>query len=135
MKKWIGGVAALTLITSSLVMLETDANSVPKKPKVELGVERLMSDTSLLDGKRVGLITNPTGVDSSMTSIVDLFHNADSFELTALYGPEHGVRGDAQAGATVSSYIDEVTGLPVYSLYGATRKPTPEMLSSIFKTP
>lgn len=68
MKKWIGGVAALTLITSSLVMLETDANSVPKKPKVELGVERLMSDTSLLDGKRVGLITNPTGVDSSTYS-------------------------------------------------------------------
>ncbi|TCI48143.1 MULTISPECIES: exo-beta-N-acetylmuramidase NamZ domain-containing protein [unclassified Exiguobacterium] len=131
MKKWIGGLAALTLVTSSVVLLDADAKSTPKKPKVELGVDRLMDDPELLAGKRVGLITNPTGVDATMTSIVDLFHNADDFELTSLYGPEHGVRGDAQAGSTISSYIDDVTGLPVYSLYGATKKPTPEMLKDV----
>lgn len=131
MKKWIGGLAALTLVTSSVMLLDADAKSVPKKPKVELGVDRLMDSPEILAGKRVGLITNPTGIDANMTSIVDLFHNSDDFELTALYGPEHGVRGDAQAGSTISSYIDEVTGLPVYSLYGATKKPTAEMLKDV----
>ena len=131
MKKWIGGLAALTLVTSSVMLLDADAKSEPKKPKVELGVDRLMDNADMLAGKRVGLITNPTGIDANMTSIVDLFHNSDDFELTALYGPEHGVRGDAQAGSTISSYIDEVTGLPVYSLYGATKKPTAEMLKDV----
>ncbi|UTT43661.1 exo-beta-N-acetylmuramidase NamZ family protein [Exiguobacterium aurantiacum] len=131
MKKWIGGLAALTLVTSSVMLLDADAKSVPKKPKVELGVDRLMDNPEILAGKRVGLITNPTGIDANMTSIVDLFHKSDDFELTALYGPEHGVRGDAQAGSTISSYIDEVTGLPVYSLYGATKKPTAEMLKDV----
>ncbi len=131
MKKWIGGLAALTLVTSSVMLLDADAKSEPKKPKVELGVDRLMDNPDILSGKRVGLITNPTGIDANMTSIVDLFHNADDFELMALYGPEHGVRGDAQAGSTISSYIDEVTGLPVYSLYGATKKPTAEMLKDV----
>lgn len=112
-------------------MLDADAKSEPKQPKVELGVDRLMENPDILKGKRVGLITNPTGINAERTSIVDLFDQSDDFELTALYGPEHGVRGDAQAGSTVSSYIDEVTGLPVYSLYGTTKKPTPEMLENV----
>ena len=131
MKKWIGGLAALTLLSTSIVWLDADAKSEPKKPKVELGVDRLMENPEILKGKRVGLITNPTGVNAERTSIVDLFDQSDDFELTALYGPEHGVRGDAQAGSTVSSYIDDVTGLPVYSLYGATKKPTAEMLQDV----
>ncbi len=131
MKKWIGGMAALTLLSTSIVLLDADAKSEPKNPKVELGVDRLMENPDILKGKRVGLITNPTGINAERTSIVDLFDQSDDFELTALYGPEHGVRGDAQAGSTVSSYIDEVTGLPVYSLYGATKKPTPEMLENV----
>ncbi len=131
MKKWMGGMAALTILTTSIVWLEADAKSEPKKPKVELGVDRLMENPEILKGKRVGLITNPTGVNAERTSIVDLFDQSDDFELTALYGPEHGVRGDAQAGSTVTSYIDDVTGLPVYSLYGATKKPTPEMLQDV----
>lgn len=102
-----------------------------KKPKVELGVDRLMENPEILKGKRVGLITNPTGINAERTSIVDLFDQSDDFELTALYGPGHGVRGDAQAGSTVSSYIDDVTGLPVYSLYGATKKPSAEMLQDV----
>lgn len=131
MKKWMGGLAALTLLSTSIVWLDADAKSEPKKPKVELGVDRLMENPEILKGKRVGLITNPTGVNAERTSIVDLFDQSDDFELTALYGPEHGVRGDAQAGSTVSSYIDDVTGLPVYSLYGATKKPTAEMLQDV----
>ncbi len=85
----------------------------------------------LIEGKRVGLITNPTGVDKELNSIVDVLHNDPDVDLTALYGPEHGVRGSAQAGEYVDYYIDEATGLPVYSLYGKTRKPTPEMLEDI----
>ncbi|WP_243834800.1 DUF1343 domain-containing protein [Exiguobacterium sp. AT1b] len=123
--------AALTLLSTSIILLDADAKSEPKKPKVELGVDRLMENPEILKGKRVGLITNPTGINAERTSIVDLFDQSDDFELTALYGPEHGVRGDAQAGSTVSSYIDEVTGLPVYSLYGATKKPTPDMLEDV----
>ena len=103
-----------------------------KKTKVTPGVEVLFdSQKSLLKGKRVGLITNPTGIDSNLNSIVDLFDKDPDVKLTALYGPEHGVRGDAQAGASVEFYIDEKTGLPVYSLYGNTKKPTKEMLKDV----
>ena len=84
-----------------------------------------------IKGKNVGLITNPTGVDQDLNSIVDLLYNNEDVNLMALYGPEHGVRGDAQAGEGVEYYIDEKTGLPVYSLYGETRKPTPEMLEGV----
>ena len=84
-----------------------------------------------LQGKRVGLVTNPSGVDRNLRSTIDILFEAPEVELVALYGPEHGVRGDAYAGDHVSSGKDPKTGLPVYSLYGATRKPTPEMLKGI----
>ena len=103
-----------------------------KGNEISLGVDVLLGDQKdLIRGKKVGLITNPTGVDKDLNSIVDLLNNDPEVELTALYGPEHGVRGDAQAGQYVEYYIDEVTGLPVYSLYGKTRKPTPEMLEGV----
>ncbi|UAL54659.1 MULTISPECIES: exo-beta-N-acetylmuramidase NamZ family protein [Metabacillus] len=108
------------------------AHKEKKKNKVTPGVEVLLDDQKeLLKGKKVGLITNPTGIDSKLNSIVDLLHNDPDIELTALFGPEHGVRGDAQAGSYVEFYIDEKTGLPVYSLYGQTKKPTPEMLENV----
>jgi uncharacterized protein YbbC (DUF1343 family) len=111
---------------------EVAAHKKKKDNKVTPGVEVLLDDQKeLLKGKKVGLITNPTGIDSKMNSIVDLLHDDSDIELTALFGPEHGVRGDAQAGEYVESYIDEKTGLPVYSLYGQTRKPTPEMLKNV----
>ena len=84
-----------------------------------------------LVGKRVGLVTNPSGVDHLLNSTVDILYNAPGVELVALYGPEHGVRGDIYAGDHVKDSRDEATGLPVYSLYGATRKPTKEMLQGI----
>ena len=84
-----------------------------------------------LQGKRVGLVTNPSGVDRNLRSTIDVLHEAPGVQLVALYGPEHGVRGDAYAGDHVASGKDPKTGLPVYSLYGATRKPTPQMLEDI----
>jgi len=84
-----------------------------------------------LEGKRVGLVTNPSGVDRNLRSAIDILFEAPQVNLVALYGPEHGVRGDAYAGAHVAGGKDPKTGLPVYSLYGSTRKPTPEMLGGI----
>ncbi|MFP7224465.1 exo-beta-N-acetylmuramidase NamZ domain-containing protein [Priestia filamentosa] len=124
----------LTLLALFLLVFSSwnTAEAKPRQKKVELGVETLFREhKDLLKGKRVGLITNPTGVDSELRSSVDLFAEDPDIELTALYGPEHGVRGDAQAGDKVDYYMDEKTGLPVYSLYGDTRKPTPEMLKNI----
>ncbi|MGD6793259.1 exo-beta-N-acetylmuramidase NamZ family protein [Metabacillus indicus] len=129
----------LVLITVLMLALsawpadkDVAAHKEKKKNKVTPGVEVLLEDEKeLLKGKKVGLITNPTGIDSNLNSIVDQLHNDPEIELTALFGPEHGVRGDAQAGSYVEFYIDEKTGLPVYSLYGATKKPTPEMLENV----
>ncbi|WP_430742696.1 exo-beta-N-acetylmuramidase NamZ family protein [Bacillus atrophaeus] len=107
-------------------------NQAVKKPKVQTGIDILLSDyKKQLKGKKIGLITNPTGVNSSLKSSVDVLIQDPDIQLTTLYGPEHGVRGDAQAGDEVASYIDEKTGLPVYSLYGKTKKPTPEMLKNV----
>ncbi|WP_347548648.1 DUF1343 domain-containing protein [Pseudalkalibacillus hwajinpoensis] len=139
MKKWLVMVLTSILVLSSLSVAFADNNGKghayghdKNKKKFELGVEALLNDQKeLIEGKNVGLITNPTGVDQELTSIVDLLHNDPDVELKALYGPEHGVRGSAQAGEYVEYYIDEETGLPVYSLYGATKKPTPEMLEGI----
>ena len=84
-----------------------------------------------LQGKRVGLITNPSGVDNSLRSTIDILAAAPGVQLTALYAPEHGVRGDVHAGDHVDNTVDPATGVPVYSIYGATRKPTPEMLRDV----
>lgn len=99
---------------------------------VATGVETLIKNNfEILKGKRVGLVTNPTGVDRSLRSTVDILHNAPEVNLVALYGPEHGVRGEFTAGEYVDFERDPSTGLPVYSLYGKTRKPSPEMLKDI----
>lgn len=102
------------------------------EPVVKTGIEVLRDrGFDILIGKRVGLVTNPSGVDRYLNSTVDILYNAPGVKLVALYGPEHGVRGDVYAGGKVADTKDEVTGLPVYSLYGSTRKPTPEMLEGI----
>ena len=100
--------------------------------QVKTGIEVLRGQNfESLKGQKVGLITNPTGVDAQLKSTVDILHEAPEVDLTALYGPEHGVRGDVAAGEKIEDLRDEETGLPVYSLYGKTRKPTPEMLEGI----
>ena len=96
------------------------------------GIEVLKaSNFKILEGKRVGLITNPTGVDRNLKSTIDILFEAKNVKLVALFGPEHGVRGDIYAGDKVENATDPKTGLPVYSLYGKTRKATPEMLKDI----
>ena len=84
-----------------------------------------------LQGKRVGLITNPSGVNRNGESTIDLLRHAPGVKLVALFGPEHGVNGDVKAGERIAERTDTRTGLPVHSLYGATRKPTPAMLKGL----
>jgi uncharacterized protein YbbC (DUF1343 family) len=110
----------------------TTQKSSGKHPPVKLGVEVLFEKRlDLLHGKRIGLITNPTGVDSHLDSIIERFRRHPDIKLVALYGPEHGVRGNAQAGEYVSFYFDEHFQLPVFSLYGQSHKPPPNMLTNI----
>jgi len=93
------------------------------QPAVKLGVEVLFEKhLDLIRGKRIGLITNPSGLDSHLDSIIQLFREQPDVKLVALYGPEHGVRGDAQAGQSVSSYYDKDYQLPVFSLYGESKR-------------
>ncbi len=101
-------------------------------PSFKLGNELLLTKhKELIEGKKIGLITNQTGVNSSGESIITLLSNYKSASLVALYGPEHGIDGKAKAGAYVKSYIHQSLNIPVYSLYGDTRKPTKDMLSNI----
>ncbi len=100
--------------------------------KVVLGVENFLQNyKTLVKGKRVGLLTNPSGVDSKLNSTADLLFNDPDINLTALFGPEHGIRGAIYAGEHVTDEVDPHTGLPVFSLYGAHKKPTPEMLKNV----
>ena len=97
-----------------------------------LGNERLIPEFSyLIDGRKVGLVTNQTGVNSNGTSTIDLLSNYKNANLTALYGPEHGIDGKIKAGDYVKSYTHETLNIPVYSLYGDTRKPTNTMLKNV----
>ncbi len=100
--------------------------------QVKVGIEVLRdSGFAALQGKRVGLITNPTGVDRDLNSTIDILHKAPGVELTALFSPEHGVRGDVYAGDHVGSYKDPATGVTVYSIFGKILKPTAEMLKDV----
>lgn len=104
----------------------------PASATVRPGIEVLAArDFAPLKGKRVGLITNPTGIDNNMRSTIDILASAPGVELTALFAPEHGVRGDHVAGANVANDVDRKTGVKVYSLHGATKKPSPEMLRNV----
>ncbi len=104
------------------------ASAAPVRP----GIEVLLSDSlSLVRGRRAGLITNHTGRDRSGTPSIDLLAAHPEVELVALYSPEHGIRGSAEAGVRVAGSVDERTGLPVHSLYGETRTPTAEMLEGV----
>lgn len=100
--------------------------------QVKPGVETLRDGGfAQLKGKKVGLITNPSGVDNNLKSTIDILSEAEGVELVALYSPEHGVRGDIYAGAKVDTYVDKKTGVKVYSLYGKNKKPSKEMLKDV----
>ena len=96
------------------------------------GIEVLLSEQlHLIRGKRVGLITNHSGVDRKLRHDIDLLASTPGVKLTALFSPEHGIRGAAQAGEKVRSAVDAKTGVPIHSLYGETRRPTAEMLRDV----
>ncbi|MBJ2166446.1 MAG: DUF1343 domain-containing protein [Muribaculaceae bacterium] len=115
-------------IIAILSMAAAIAATAQVKPGVEVLRDR---NFDILQGKRVGLITNPSGVDNTLKSTVDILSEAPGVRLTALYGPEHGVRGDVHAGDNVGNSVDAATGVPVYSIYGKYRKPTAEMLDDV----
>jgi uncharacterized protein YbbC (DUF1343 family) len=113
-----------------LILILFTLGILPLGGQVKTGIDVLASrDFDLLKGKRVGLVTNPTGVDAHLRSTIDILH--EHVQLVALFGPEHGVRGDAAAGDHVEDTVDKLTGVPVYSLYGKTRKPEPAILENL----
>ncbi|MCY2959008.1 MAG: DUF1343 domain-containing protein [Planctomycetota bacterium] len=96
------------------------------------GIDVLLSERiDLLKGKRFGLITNPAGVDGALRPTADLLARVPGAKLVRLFAPEHGIRGDVPAGEQVADAKDAATGIPVASLYGKTRRPTPEMLADL----
>lgn len=129
----LAGALLATACTAQPVITVAAPAPVPTPvPAVSPGVDVLLRDSlHVLRGKRVGLITNHTGRSASGETTIDLLHRADGVNLVALFSPEHGIRGAAEAGEKVSSSVDEKTGLPVRSLYGETRVPSAEMLADV----
>src|SRR5688572_22894528 len=106
--------------------------AAPAQDKVLPGLEVLLRDSShLVRGKRVGFLTNQSAVTSRGESGIDLLHASPDVRLVALFGPEHGLRGGVEGGVKIESGVDQKTGVPVFSLYGATQRPTPEMLRNV----
>ncbi|MFC1555695.1 exo-beta-N-acetylmuramidase NamZ domain-containing protein [candidate division KSB1 bacterium] len=103
-----------------------------KQTRVMVGIEVLIEEQRhLLKNKRVGIITNQTGITSSGEHIVDVLSRLPDVEVTAIFAPEHGFRGNKPDALQFASYVDERTGVKVWSLYGRALKPTPEMLESV----
>jgi len=100
--------------------------------RLRLGIEELLDHyVELIEGKRVGLVTNPSGVDGLLIPTVDRLAGDGRFELVRLFAPEHGIRGDVPAGEEIADGVDARTGIPVVSLYGANRRPPPETLADL----
>ena len=132
MKRILNIIIALVAFAVVVPSCTAKAGQESSKEVVKTGIDVLESNGfKQLQGKKIGLVTNPSGVNNKLVSTVDILANAPGVELVALYGPEHGVRGDIHAGDKVSDDVDPKTGVPVYSLYGKTRKPSPEMLKDV----
>lgn len=134
-RRWLAALfcAAVVCAASAPASAEDAACRCDAREQAVLaGVDALEEEhLTLLRGRRVGLVTNPTGVDGALRSTIDLLAARRDLRLVALFGPEHGVRGDAQAGERVQSSRDRATGIVVHSLYGEHRQPTPQMLAGI----
>ncbi len=116
-----------TLLTIALIL-----SSLLASAQVKTGIEMLREQNfEILKGKKAGLITNSTGVDAELKTTIDILNDASQVDLVALYGPEHGVRGDVAAGEKIEDLVDKATDIPIFSLYGATRKPTKQMLEGV----
>lgn len=124
--------AAFLAGTAASLSAPVFAGAAQPAPKVTLGDDLFVRETwRELRGRAVGIVTNPSGVLSSGQALVDAIHANPEIRVKALFGPEHGIRGIATAGSSVASTTDARTGLPVYSLYGATRHPSAAMLEGI----
>lgn len=122
---------SLTLLLPMMPLLAQIESGKPGQ-KVLTGLDVLVQDDFFpLKGKRVGIITNHTAVNRDGVHIVTLFHQTDNVQLAALFGPEHGIQGQTEAGVEINTARDGEKGIPVYSLYGAALKPTPEMLTGL----
>ena len=134
----IGLFVGVALAACAAAPGNTTDSEVPESEarQVRSGIEVLLSDSlHLVQGKNVGLLTNHTGIywasDGIVGSTIDALYEANNVDLVALYAPEHGIRGQEQAGAAIDSGRDERTGVPIHSLYGEVRKPTPAMLEGV----
>ena len=130
---YIVGILLLFLACQSKVQIKPPTPPESIKPlKVILGNENLINNhIKLFENKRVGLITNPSGVTENLEYTSDVFFNHPKINLVALFGPEHGIRGNEYGGDKVTDSIDEQTRIPLFSLYGKTRKPTEEMMNLV----
>lgn len=131
--RWLGQASLVLALMLPMALSAAPASeSDPASAAPVSGIEVLLAEPlTLLRGKRIGLITNSTGVDRELRSSIDLLAKHPDLQLVALFGPEHGVRGNAQAGEKVGASVDAATGLPVFSLYGEHREPSAEMLKGI----
>lgn len=104
----------------------------PQISRVVLGNERITTEYAhLINNRRIGLVTNQTGINANRERTVDVLYRYPNATLTSIYSPEHGLDGTAKAGAYVDSYVDQTLKLPVYSLYGKTREPSKAMLDDV----
>ncbi|MCM2390312.1 exo-beta-N-acetylmuramidase NamZ family protein [Streptomyces albipurpureus] len=117
----VGGAAGALAASGSAAAAATARGEEHRSRRVRTGFDRLAADGfALLSGQRVGVVTNPTGVTADVRHIVDVMHGDDRVDVTAVFGPEHGFRGTAQAGGSEGRYDDPATGLPVYDTYQAS---------------
>ncbi|MFI6939774.1 exo-beta-N-acetylmuramidase NamZ domain-containing protein [Streptomyces sp. NPDC050418] len=125
--------AATTTATATALGITPAAAEDHPRPggKFRTGFERLHDDGyALLDGERVGVVTNPTGITRDVRHIVDVMHSDDRVDLVAVFGPEHGFRGTAQAGGSEGYYDDPATGLPVYDTYLKSGQPLADIFTA-----
>ncbi|MGW7663989.1 exo-beta-N-acetylmuramidase NamZ family protein [Streptomyces sp. NPDC054756] len=121
--------AATTAATAASV--SSPASAAPRPTRLRTGFERLAADGyAPLAGQKVGIVTNPTGVTRDVRHIVDVMHADDRVNLTAVFGPEHGFRGTAQAGGSEGRYDDPATGLPVYDTYLKSGRPLADVFTA-----
>jgi uncharacterized protein YbbC (DUF1343 family) len=112
----------------ALAFLASVVASPAAPPRIETQITALQQT---LKGKRVGFLCNPSSVDADFRLLADRLHASPDITLVCFFAPEHGLRGDRQAGEKIDDYVDEATGLPVYSLYGSRRTPTADQLAKL----
>lgn len=125
----ISAILTTTLCLSLVTLNYTKSAKAVANPKVTVGIDNIDNYKNLFKDKKVGLITNPSGMNSNFESSIDVLNSKTN--LTTLFAAEHGIRGNSQDGGTIGNEIDVKTGLPVYSLYASTKKPTAEMLKDV----